>query len=98
MSLKVDPDALRAWAKWLDGLSGDIAQMADDVTLGYGASFPGTELAATLTDTRDVIKSALTSLASRQTEMSAIARDAGEKYEITDVDFSTQLRAMGGVK
>ncbi|MCZ9327577.1 hypothetical protein [Nocardia farcinica] len=39
-------------------------------------------MSATLTDTRDVIKSALTSLASRQKEMSAIARGAGDKYDI----------------
>ncbi len=37
MTFKVDPDALRTWAKWLDGLSGDIEQMAEDVTLGYSA-------------------------------------------------------------
>ncbi|MBF6233188.1 type VII secretion target [Nocardia farcinica] len=98
MTFKVDPDALRTWAKWLDGLSGDIEQMAEDVTLGYSASFPGTELSATLTDTRDVIKSALTSLASRQKEMSAIARGAADKYDITDVDFATQLQAMGGLQ
>ncbi|MBF6295438.1 hypothetical protein [Nocardia farcinica] len=55
-------------------------------------------MSATLTDTRDVIKSALTSLASRQKEMSAIARGAGDKYDITDVDFATQLQAMGGLQ
>lgn len=97
MTFKVDPDALRAWASWLDGLSDDIEQMAADVTLGFGASFPGTELAETLTETREVIKGALTSLASRQGEMSAIARGAGDKYEISDVDFSAQLQAMGGL-
>lgn len=98
MSLKVDPDALRAWSKWLDGLSEDIKQMADDVTVGYAASFPGTELSIALTDTRDSIKGALSSFATRPAEMSEIAHGSGEKYEITDVDFAARLQAMGGLQ
>ncbi|WP_405160028.1 hypothetical protein OG203_26735 [Nocardia sp. NBC_01499] len=98
MSFKVAPDALRAWAKWLDGLSGDIKQMADDVTLGHGAEFPGTQLAETLNDTRDAIKTALNSLSARQAEMSEIAHGIGDKYEITDDDFAARLQAMRGLQ
>lgn len=98
MSLKVDPDALRAWSKWLDGLSADIKQMAEDVTVGYAASFPGTELSTALTNTRESIKGALSSFATRPAEMSEIARGAGDNYEITDIDFAARLQAMGGLQ
>ncbi|MFI1465442.1 WXG100 family type VII secretion target [Nocardia carnea] len=97
MPTKVDPDALRAWASWLDGVSEEFTQISDDVTVGYGAKFPGTGLEAVLNETRDSIKGALNSLSSRATEMADIARGNSENYEITDVDFSARLDGMGGL-
>ncbi|CCF61903.1 hypothetical protein GV791_04835 [Nocardia cyriacigeorgica] len=97
MSVKVDPDALRAWAQWLDGLSDSIEQMAADVTVGFGASIPGTDLPSTLNDTRERIKNTLSSFASRPAEMAEIARGNGDNYEITDDSFAAKLQGMGGL-
>ncbi|WP_280369369.1 hypothetical protein [Nocardia wallacei] len=96
--MQVDPDALRAWSKWLDGLSGEIKGLADGVTLGGEGSFPGTTVDGALTEVRDAIKGALASFASRPAEMSEIARGAGDKYEIQDQDFAGRLQAMRGLQ
>lgn len=97
MSIQIDPDALRAWAGWLDGLSQAIGQLGEGVTVGNGASIPGTELAGTLGETREQIKGALSSFASRPAEMADIARGNGDTYEITDHAFATKLDEMGGL-
>lgn len=97
MAVRVDPDALRAWAQWLDDVSDSVEQIVADVTVGFGASIPGTELAAALDDTRDTMKSALSSFASRPAEMAEIARGSGDNYEITDDVFAAHLSDMGGL-
>jgi len=97
--LKVDPDRLRAWAKWLDRLSGEIKNLADGVIATDGSNaFPGTNLGGSINGVRDQIRSALTFFASRPQEMSEIAKGAGDKYEIADFDFAAKLQAMGGVR
>lgn len=97
--MKVDPDALRAWSKWLDGLSTDIEALSKDLG-GPDATdqFPGTSLGGSLNDVRKEVGSALRFFASRPKEMAEIAKGVGDKYEITDTAFADQLRAMGGIK
>ncbi|WP_187686132.1 hypothetical protein [Nocardia wallacei] len=95
--MEVDPDALRAWSKWLDGLSGDFKGLADGVnSAATGDPFPGTDLGTSVTGVRDQVKSALAMFSSRPAEMAEIAKGAGDKYEIHDTDFANQLRSMGG--
>ncbi|WP_280335894.1 hypothetical protein [Nocardia wallacei] len=96
--MQVDPDALRTWSKWLDGLSGEIESLADGVTMGADGSFPGTTVEGALTEVCDAIKGGLVSFASRPAEMSEIARGAGDKYEIQDQDFAGRLQAMRGLQ
>ncbi|MBF6174921.1 hypothetical protein [Nocardia blacklockiae] len=96
--MQVNPDALRAWAKWLDGLSGEIRGLAD----GFGTAatadpFPGTTLATAVYAVRDEVKSSLVSFSGRTAEMAQIARGIGGGYEIEDNDFALRLRAMGGL-
>ncbi|WP_330182106.1 type VII secretion target [Nocardia sp. NBC_01503] len=98
MSFKVDPDALRAWAKWLDGLADDLREVAGKATADASEAFPGTELGASVTSIRDGVQSALKSFASRPDEMADIARGAGGTYEITDDDLAAGFRAMGGLQ
>ncbi|MCC3311550.1 hypothetical protein [Nocardia africana] len=100
MSMKVDPDALRAWAKFLDGLSGEIGKLVDGVTAPVDGTdpFPGVDLAATVFAARDQVKGGLTFFAARPQEMAEIAKGVGDKYEVTDDDFATKLREMGGLK
>lgn len=103
MSLKVDPEALRAWATWLDRLSEDIEALKNTATLTNTASFgavgvfPGTEIGPALTSAQDAVKGALGTFATRPTEMATIAKGAGDSYEITDVQFAAGLQAMGGL-
>ncbi|MEG8183724.1 hypothetical protein GZH49_35235 [Nocardia terpenica] len=99
MTLKVDPDALRGWAKWLGGLSGEIKDLGNGITAPTDASdpFPGTDLAGSVSAARDQVKSGLTFFASRPQEMSEVAKGAGDKYETTDDDFAARLRGMGGL-
>ncbi|MFD3746091.1 type VII secretion target [Nocardia sp. NPDC058633] len=103
MSLKVDPDALRAWAGWLDGLSDDVEALQNTATMTNTASFgavgvfPGTDIGAALTSAQTAVKGALGTFATRPAEMATIARGAGDNYEITDVQFAAGLQAMGGV-
>ncbi|KZM75252.1 hypothetical protein AWN90_17735 [Nocardia terpenica] len=77
--MKVDPDALRGWAKWLDGLAGEIKDLGNGVTAPTDASdpFPGTDLAGSVSAARDQVESALTFFSSRPQEMSEIAKGAG---------------------
>ncbi|MBF6446593.1 hypothetical protein IU429_02815 [Nocardia elegans] len=100
MGMKVDPDALRAWAKWLDGLSGEINGLRDGLTEPSEASdlFPGVDLGASIYSARDQVKGGLTFFAARPQEMAEIAKGVGDKYEITDDDFAAKLREMGGLK
>lgn len=80
MSLKVDPDALRAWATWLDGLSDDIealrntATMSNTVSFGVGSVFPGTDIGAAPTSAETAVKGALSTFATRPAEMATIAK------------------------
>lgn len=100
MTMQVDPDALRAWSKWLDGLSDDIEALVDGVTAPVGVSdpFPGVDLGKAVFATRDQVKGALTFFAARPREMADIAKGVGDKYELTDDEFATELRAMGGLQ
>ncbi|MBO0852407.1 MAG: hypothetical protein J2P18_01405 [Nocardia sp.] len=100
MSLQVNPDALRAWSKWLDGLAGDIGGLRDGVNAPSEDTdpFPGVDLASAIQSARDQVTGGLAFLASRQTEMSGIAKGVGDKYEITDDDLAAKLRAMGGLQ
>ncbi|MBF6233141.1 type VII secretion target [Nocardia farcinica] len=104
MSLKVDPDALRAWATWLDGLSDDIealrntATISNTVSFGAGSVFPGTDIGAALTSAETAVKGALGTFATRPAEMATIAKGAGDNYEITDVQFAAGLQAMDGLQ
>ncbi|WP_067535598.1 type VII secretion target [Nocardia crassostreae] len=98
MSFKVDPEALRAWAKWLEGLADDVRDVGDKATADAAAAFPGTALGASLTSARDGVRSALGSFASRPDEMAELARGAGDTYEITDADLAAGFAAMGGVQ
>ncbi|WP_280273438.1 type VII secretion target [Nocardia wallacei] len=97
--MQVDPDALRAWAKWLDGLSGEIKGLTDSVA-GAAASdlFPGTELSGSVNAARDQVKSAVASFATRPSEMAEIAKGTGDSYQVEETFFAAQLRAMGGLK
>ncbi|WP_280361272.1 hypothetical protein [Nocardia wallacei] len=97
--MEVDPDALRAWSKWLDGLSGDIKGLADGVA-GAAADdlFPGTELGGSVNAARDQVKSAVASFATRPSEMAQIAKGTGDSYQIEETFFADQLRAMGGLQ
>jgi len=97
MSVQVDPDALRAWASWLDGLSHTIGDLGEGVTVGHGAAIPGTELGGTLEQTREQIKGVLSSFASRPAEMADIARGNGDNYDLTDDAFAAKLDQMGGL-
>lgn len=97
--MQVDPDALRAWAKWLDGLSGDIKGLADGLAATAAEDlFPGTELGSSINAARDQVKSAVSSFSTRPAEMAQIAKGTGEAYQIEETFFADQLRAMGGVK
>ncbi|RDI68792.1 hypothetical protein [Nocardia pseudobrasiliensis] len=99
MTFQVDPDALRAWAKWLDGLSGAIEGLGNGVAAppDIGDPFPGTDLAASIGAARDQVRSGLVCFAARPREMSEIATGTGHHYEMTDDDFAANLRAMGGL-
>lgn len=97
--MQVDPEALRAWAKWLDGLSGDIKGLANDfASAATNDPFPGTDLAAGVSAACDQVRSSLRSFSSRPAEMAQIAKGVGDKYEIQDTEFAYQLRAMGGLQ
>lgn len=98
MSFKVDPDALRVWAKWLEGLADDIRDVGNKPTADAAEAFPGTELGASLTNARDRVKSALQGFASRPDEMADLAKGAGDTYEITDDELAAGFASMGGLK
>lgn len=98
MSFKVDPDALRAWAKWLDGLADDVRDVAGKATADAAEAFPGTELGASVSSVRDGVCSALKSFASRPDEMAGLARGSSSTYEITDDDLAAGFKAMGGLQ
>lgn len=105
MSLKVDPDALRAWAEWLTWLSEEVAKFGDQTALPSNANpdrwgrqlFPGTEFDAALGDADQAIKKSYKSFASRQDELATIAKGVKKDYEITDFTFSERLKAIGGL-
>ncbi|MEU6562932.1 hypothetical protein [Nocardia nova] len=99
MTMKVDPDRLREWAKWLDGLSGQIDGLKEGVVAPVDSAdpFPGVDLGNSVFSARDAVKGGLTFFAARPQEMSEIAKGVGDKYEITDDDLAARLRAMGGV-
>ncbi|WP_157573733.1 type VII secretion target [Nocardia jejuensis] len=98
MSFKVDPDALRSWAKWLEGLADDVIDVAGKATADASEAFPGTELGTSVTSSRDGVQSALRSFASRPDEMAELARGASDTYEITDDELAAGFRAMGGLQ
>ncbi|MBF6131430.1 hypothetical protein IU501_00210 [Nocardia otitidiscaviarum] len=98
MSLKVDSDALRAWAKWLDGLADDCDDVGGKATADAAGAFPGTELGTAVTSVRDVAKSALASIGARATEMAELARGAGDTYDITEDELAAGFAAMGGLQ
>lgn len=98
MSFKVDPAALRVWAKWLEGLADDVRDVSGKATAEAADAFPGTALSASLTGARDGVKSALQCFADRPDELAGLARGAGDTYEITDVELAAGFTAMGGLK
>ncbi|MFD3706460.1 type VII secretion target [Nocardia sp. NPDC058658] len=103
MSLKVDPIALEAWAKWLTGVAEEIKALGKNSILPNisdgreGIWIEGTEWDAVMSEADNAIRKAYNSSAARQEEMATIAAGAKNDYEITDNTFAERLKSMGGL-
>ncbi|MFG2445012.1 hypothetical protein ACGFQG_19270 [Nocardia fluminea] len=92
----MDPDELRSLASSMESLAGVLdALEVRTAANAVGAALPGADLSEICASSGEVTEIAFRRMGSRCRRISQIAEGNADTFEITDVEFSKRINALG---